>query len=841
MLFPLQTALHKAALAGRLPALTYLLASGAEADAADADQWTALHNACSRGYLDIVRHLCESAGATPTLRGGRGQWTPLMNAASNGHLPIVRYLTAKLHVDPFQRNAAGETAYDVAAASFEVYICDVLEKYESDRWTALKYASSANSSSLPKSSNGFYNPLFLHSTVPVIIHQNERLDTRISTLAVHGGRPRWSGTHSGRPTKPDRRAPGTLAPGFLSNSSRSRPLPIRREDVQLPTRKEPYKLRLPSRRRQQSDGTDGPDQGGSTPTPTSVLEARHASRDSGDDLSHFWLCDWQIDTTHPLVNPDEGWQYAQSFDAPEDKWYAQIPPPLARLIEGKGLSSSFTRALSGGTLPGPGQSSSTAQGDQEAGATGWVRRRRWIRCMRRRLDIEFGDELEAAELSSASESATALHAELDESNGETDARAELDRLGPDADYVARAKALAGTFAVDGVTPADVIGESVQMLRATITRLELAITELRDNAFKDESVDRRSTAEDLLKEFTLQLGQLRQSAGIQDGGESDDEEDDDDFIYPNSFKDTQSVITRIAPESTATANPSSRPVIGPRQSSAASVFGDVNTPAVAGDHTRTQDLARATEFRVPTHDAPNRSRTSHSSLQQTSLIPVWEDDSDARECRGCSRKFTFFNRKHHCRRCGRIFCADCSSHRAHLAADELVIDPAMPEMLLNESIGASRICSSCHAERQLPAALRTLNNVLDFTREDGSSHDDGDQSGDSAPLSQVSSRASELNECPVCNVTLAQLGPQSQQEEHVRVCLENGGGGSLQSGRYLVYRLPADSPIIGRECVICLEELLGAQPIARLPCLCYFHKNCIDSWLARGRACPTHAR
>lgn len=855
-----ETALHKAALAGRLPALTYLLSCGADADSADADGWTALHNACSRGYLDIVRYLCENADATPTVRGGRGGWTPLMNAASNGHLPIVRYLTAKLHVDPFQRNAAGETAYDVAAASFEIYICEVLERYETDRWKALKFmnktpasTSSTSSSSVAKSSaDGPYNPLYLHTTVPVIIHQNERLDTRLSTLAVHGAKPRWSGTHSGRLTKPDRRAPGTLAPSALSSATSrgGRPLPMRREDVQLPVRDQPYKLRLPTRRKhgqEDSAGAASEDQGGSTPTPTSVLQERSSSQDPSEEASHFWLCDWQIDRTHPLVDPVEGWQYAQSFDAPEDKWYAQVPQPLTRLLEGKGLSSSITRAISGGTLPGPGQSSSGADGDNEATATGWVRRRRWIRCMRRRLDLEFGDELESAELSSASASAsaTAIHAELDENDvaGHEAARADCDRLPADADYIARAKALAGAFALDGVTPADVMGESTQMLRARETRLELGIKELRQHAFEDEVVDRRSSAEGLLKEFTLQLGQLRQASGLN-GDEDDDDDtddDDDDFIYPNSFKDTQSVITRIAGLGGSGASTAPRPGIGPRQASAASVFGDF--ASTSGANTRSQDLARATEFRVPTHDAPNPASVAHSGsiLQQTSLIPTWEDDNDARECRGCSRKFTFFNRKHHCRRCGRIFCADCSSQRAHLSADELVIDPAMPEMLLSESMGASRICASCHAERQLPPALRTLNNVLDMAREDaGGPYSVGDQS-QQGPLSQVSSRASELNECPVCGATLAQLGSQSDQEAHVKTCLENGGGGSIQSGRYIVYRLPSDSPIIGRECVICLEELLGAQPIARLPCLCFFHKNCIDSWLARGRACPTHAR
>ncbi|CAI9087708.1 OLC1v1021851C1 [Oldenlandia corymbosa var. corymbosa] len=37
-------------------------------------------------------------------------------------------------------------------------------------------------------------------------------------------------------------------------------------------------------------------------------------------------------------------------------------------------------------------------------------------------------------------------------------------------------------------------------------------------------------------------------------------------------------------------------------------------------------------------------------------------ADASHCQGCSSQFTFFNRKHHCRRCGGIFCNSCTLQR-----------------------------------------------------------------------------------------------------------------------------------------------------------------------------------
>ncbi|XP_017490092.1 PREDICTED: E3 ubiquitin-protein ligase ZNRF2-like [Rhagoletis zephyria] len=42
-----------------------------------------------------------------------------------------------------------------------------------------------------------------------------------------------------------------------------------------------------------------------------------------------------------------------------------------------------------------------------------------------------------------------------------------------------------------------------------------------------------------------------------------------------------------------------------------------------------------------------------------------------------------------------------------------------------------------------------------------------------------------------------------------------------------------------ECVICLEEMLKGNKIARLPCLCIYHKQCIDAWFEVNRSCPEH--
>ncbi|XP_067681511.1 uncharacterized protein [Haliotis asinina] len=59
---------------------------------------------------------------------------------------------------------------------------------------------------------------------------------------------------------------------------------------------------------------------------------------------------------------------------------------------------------------------------------------------------------------------------------------------------------------------------------------------------------------------------------------------------------------------------------------------------------------------------------------------WVPDSAASNCMVCNERFSMFNRRHHCRRCGRVVCATCSSKRT-------IID--------GES---SRTCDDCYKQR-----------------------------------------------------------------------------------------------------------------------------------------------
>ncbi|XP_049444416.1 zinc finger FYVE domain-containing protein 9 isoform X1 [Epinephelus fuscoguttatus] len=64
-----------------------------------------------------------------------------------------------------------------------------------------------------------------------------------------------------------------------------------------------------------------------------------------------------------------------------------------------------------------------------------------------------------------------------------------------------------------------------------------------------------------------------------------------------------------------------------------------------------------------------------------VAPVWIPDAQAQVCMKCGVKFTFTKRRHHCRACGKVFCALCSNLKfrlTHLDGKE------------------GRVCVSCHS-------------------------------------------------------------------------------------------------------------------------------------------------
>ncbi|XP_021750291.1 1-phosphatidylinositol-3-phosphate 5-kinase FAB1B-like isoform X1 [Chenopodium quinoa] len=77
---------------------------------------------------------------------------------------------------------------------------------------------------------------------------------------------------------------------------------------------------------------------------------------------------------------------------------------------------------------------------------------------------------------------------------------------------------------------------------------------------------------------------------------------------------------------------------------------------------------------------------------------WMPDQSCRVCYECDSQFTVFNRRHHCRLCGRVFCAKCTAHSIPILSDESKSD--------REDSDRIRVCNYCF--RQWEQGLVTDN-------------------------------------------------------------------------------------------------------------------------------------
>lgn len=403
-----------------------------------------------------------------------------MNAAKE-HLPVVLFLITKHQADPFIRNSWGECAYDLAASVFEVLICSHLATYEASLWSKVAIPDRPP-----------YHPLLVHSTFPVVLFENQRLALptlrKISTLGnlAVGQIPRFS---SKALSRNDRRAAFTM---FVEGEER----PVAKSEVGLPIVGQEGKLVLPTTKPTTRQGgrpvkgrsvsatvVQGPRSAPGTTRRASAaaslaavlnddsLASSSASTSSPSpptgEPAYFWLSDWFVDLTDPSSSHEDGWSYATSFDALPNDWSSEPPPELKRILEGGG----------GITL----------------GGQKWVRRRRWVRVMKRRLDLPswgFADEplrdnelvdIPAAEILPAS-----------------------------SDYLVRAQFFAGRdFATEGEL---VVGNGEEVdrveLRRAAAKLERAADELRMGMSEEEDGERHRKAQETLEGILSSIALIR---------------------------------------------------------------------------------------------------------------------------------------------------------------------------------------------------------------------------------------------------------------------------------------------------------------------------------------------
>jgi len=90
------------------------------------------------------------------------------------------------------------------------------------------------------------------------------------------------------------------------------------------------------------------------------------------------------------------------------------------------------------------------------------------------------------------------------------------------------------------------------------------------------------------------------------------------------------------------------------------------------------LNTAIEEEIRRRSAKKEERSS------TELAPIWTPDQFVDNCPLCDASFTVIHRKHHCRKCGTVVCADCSK-------DKLLV-PSVKEKKV-------RVCDNCFTQAQ----------------------------------------------------------------------------------------------------------------------------------------------
>ena len=85
------------------------------------------------------------------------------------------------------------------------------------------------------------------------------------------------------------------------------------------------------------------------------------------------------------------------------------------------------------------------------------------------------------------------------------------------------------------------------------------------------------------------------------------------------------------------------------------------------------------------DDDSSDKLSTTLRKQLKYGPEWESDSDSNNCRLCEKPFTLFKRRHHCRKCGKLVCADCSpfKNRIEYIGENGVL-----------KTGTKRVCKDC---------------------------------------------------------------------------------------------------------------------------------------------------
>jgi len=117
------------------------------------------------------------------------------------------------------------------------------------------------------------------------------------------------------------------------------------------------------------------------------------------------------------------------------------------------------------------------------------------------------------------------------------------------------------------------------------------------------------------------------------------------------------------------------------------------------HKHTQNVSLTHNFTASHFHRQKVTLWQHADeLEQEQVsLGIWIDDKTVTGCMGCGATFSIFNRKHHCRSCGKVYCSTCCDKKVQLPSSK---DPV-------------RVCDRCKeriTQRRTPFAGKLINTL-----------------------------------------------------------------------------------------------------------------------------------
>uniref|UniRef100_A0A674CNI2 Zinc finger, FYVE domain containing 9a n=1 Tax=Salmo trutta TaxID=8032 RepID=A0A674CNI2_SALTR len=164
-----------------------------------------------------------------------------------------------------------------------------------------------------------------------------------------------------------------------------------------------------------------------------------------------------------------------------------------------------------------------------------------------------------------------------------------------------------------------------------------------------------------------------------------------------------------------------------------------------------------DFQAGQHHQGALPRKQLSSLGD--VAPVWVPDSQAPVCMKCEVRFTFTKRRHHCRACGKVFCAACCSLRSRL----IYMDRK-----------EARVCITCHSAL---LSARSREGMCDGSNQSPNPNNPAEYCSTIPPLQQVQASGALASLPPTVMVPVGVPKTPSSEgslaREQRRVCFADG--------------------------------------------------------------------